>query len=324
MFFCKNRTISLVLFLLILCDFVSGHDNGSAGSARDPSISLHTWGITKPSHYSSIGYPFNIEKGDSGGGLNWIQQTAKDPRTKRVHGTPHNNEYLYYCQRSNCGAQLWACISPEGTGGGFEPHFAGPSRIRLKVEKNVDDGFNAGYIHGQARDIGDNFPPEDEEIYRDEDGQLHLNIGLQVMLNCPTYHIYGDKVPIGSVVTAQVAAFCHTIDIYDNLEDFEKQQQQEEGISLSDKSFFQVGSEKKSEKEDDSPRPALISGHVLQVERKVNENTGESYYWALVETLDGCKIDVVIHPAWVDRPLLPGCIILGEFYLSARLFPPEN
>jgi hypothetical protein len=323
MLFCNRTIASLLVSLLILCVQGNGHDNGSAGSAKDPSVTLHTWGITKPSHYSSIGYPFNIEKGDSEGGLNWIQQIAMDPRTKRVNGTPQNSEYLYYCQRSSCGAQLWCCISPEGGGGGFEPHFTGPSRIRLKVEKNIDDGFNAGYMHGQARDVGDHFPPEDEEIYLDENRQLHMNLGLKIQVNCPTYHIHGKDVPIGCIVTAQVAAFSHTIHIYDNLEEFKKQQQSEEGISFSDKSFFQMRFDKKSE-EDDCPPPAVLSGHVLQVERKVNENTGEAYYWALVETLNDCKLDVVIHPAWVNSPLRPGCIILGEFYLSARLLPPEN
>ena len=71
---------------------------------------------------------------------------------------------------------------------------------------------------------------------------------------------------------------------------------------------------------------ALITGVVKETELKINEKTGKTFYWALVETNAGCQFDVVIHPALLGRnggspaPKVGG-IIQGMFYLQGRFLP---
>ena len=71
---------------------------------------------------------------------------------------------------------------------------------------------------------------------------------------------------------------------------------------------------------------AVFTGHVVRSDVKINEQTGEYFYWALVETYGGCRFDVVIHPHLIDHykgrgqsPPRPGCIVQGHFWLSGRL-----
>jgi hypothetical protein len=64
---------------------------------------------------------------------------------------------------------------------------------------------------------------------------------------------------------------------------------------------------------------------VVQAERKVNDRTGEPFFWALIETLGNQQIDVVVHPMVVrGNPPRPGSVILGSFFLSGRLLPDEE
>jgi hypothetical protein len=222
---------------------------------------------------------------------------------------------------SNCGAELWSTINEEGLLAGVSPDFAGPSRIRLRVEEKIEVEFGASIIRGQMRDIGDTFPPTEKEKYVDQEGQFHLDMGLPIEIECPTYHICGKEVPLGSIRTAQVAAFAHEIHIFDHLQDYKKYQddQGEDQIKLAAKCWSQgllkVG----------QYNLAIFAGHVLKAERKINERTGEWYFWAQVETFGGCKLDVVIHPLLLDpdHPPRSGSYLFGAFFLSGRLFDED-
>lgn len=67
---------------------------------------------------------------------------------------------------------------------------------------------------------------------------------------------------------------------------------------------------------------ALLTGHVLETELKVNEKTGHSFYWALIDTLHG-QMDVVVDPNCLKyykcNPPKVGGIIGGTFWLSGRI-----
>jgi hypothetical protein len=41
----------------------------------------------------------------------------------------------------------------------------------------------------------------------------------------------------------------------------------------------------------------MMAGEVLiETEMRTNENTGNSFHWALVRTAEGMEVDAVIHP----------------------------
>lgn len=64
---------------------------------------------------------------------------------------------------------------------------------------------------------------------------------------------------------------------------------------------------------------AVLTGHVLKTELKVNEKTGHSFYWALVDTLHG-QMDVVVDPyCYKINPPKVGGVIYGAFWLSGRI-----
>ena len=61
------------------------------------------------------------------------------------------------------------------------------------------------------------------------------------------------------------------------------------------------------------PEPhALISGHVIESSVQENAITGKPFCWALVDTVGG-TFDVVLDPALVEDPPVPGQIVSGWF-----------
>ena len=70
---------------------------------------------------------------------------------------------------------------------------------------------------------------------------------------------------------------------------------------------------------------AMVTGHVIETELRTNEITGETFYWALIRTAGDMEVDVVIHPAVLERsyerPPKVGGIVQGYFWLSGLLLP---
>ena len=246
--------------------------------------------------------------------------------------------------RSRCGAEFWGAMDTKTRKmvAGPDPHFSGMSRMRMKVTKKLEwVGGTEAMFHGEARDMSDKFPPEEEEIYRDEEGNVHINKGIQLEFQCPAFLRCGMelKVPfrveaggegLCPIVTAQVAAFAHEVIVFDNLDDYEahcnkRKEEDDKAINFSDKSFF-ASSMEQTEQANPKPNCCMFVGHVLQAEERLNEYTGELYYWALVETYGDVKFDVVIHPDLVDNQSPPrkGGIVKGVFFLSAHFCPDEE
>ena len=64
---------------------------------------------------------------------------------------------------------------------------------------------------------------------------------------------------------------------------------------------------------------ALLAGSVLRAERRQNVVGKGSYWWALVETFDGAKINVVVDAEALKSEPKVGSILSGSFWLSAPL-----
>jgi hypothetical protein len=72
-------------------------------------------------------------------------------------------------------------------------------------------------------------------------------------------------------------------------------------------------------KEIESPQPiGLLAGEIMEFGLKINQLTGEKFYWFLVDTLGG-EIDVVADPRYVSQEPQIGGILHGTFWLSGKL-----
>ena len=84
---------------------------------------------------------------------------------------------------------------------------------------------------------------------------------------------------------------------------------------------------------------ALITGHIIKAEKKINEIMGNYFYWALVRTVEGLEMDVVIEPSKllgnddgsginnndpIPMTLQEGGVIQGCFWLSGRVVTDDN
>ena len=331
---------------------VNSHHRGGGSSGDDDPSQITSFSLFRPPpcHFSSVG--FGIETNGTSEGT--IEATMKLTQTllgrKECHWFPskvHAGHNLLVL-RSRCGAEFWGAVDLKTRHlvAGPDPHFCGMSRMKIKVKKKLEwVGGTEAMFKGDARDMLDTFPPEEEEIYRDEEGNLHINKGLQLEFQCPAFLRCGKELKVPSeeeasserlcpIVTAQVAAFAHEVSVFDSLDDYEshcnkQKEEDEEAIIFSDKSYMPpVMVEQKTQTDQAHPAPkcCLFVGHVLQAEERLNEYTGEIYYWALVETIGDVKFDVVIHPDLVDNQSPPrrGGIVKGVFFLSAHFCPDEE
>jgi hypothetical protein len=92
-----------------------------------------------------------------------------------------------------------------------------------------------------------------------------------------------------------------------------------QGIASASRSFIPSGLISPAGEPITPPEPhALIAGHVLEADMRVNAVSGTPYVWALVETIGG-TFDAVIEPGLLPHVPRPGQVLAGWFWLSGRL-----
>jgi len=242
-----------------------------------------------PSQFSTIG--FSITSGED---LAAIASQVAD-KADRISTPP--GEYLKWAPPS--GEQLWLQISPEGDAMGMSAHFAGKSAVRVAVEARVArpahtplDGTFLAWANPPAGDaVGGDYP----FAFDCPDAATHIDLALPV------------------TVTAQVAAFAQQVSIFDSAAAFTSSQ------GSPSRSFIPSGLVSPSGEPVSPPEShALIAGHVLEADTRVNAVSGTAYWWALVDSLGG-TFDVVIDPDLLPEPPKPGQVLSGWFWLSGRL-----
>ena len=222
-----------------------------------------------PSQFSTIG--FSITSGED---LAALASEVAD-KADRISTPP--GEYLKWAPPS--GEQLWLQISPEGDAMGMSAHFAGKSSIRVAIEARVTrpshtplEGTFLAWANPPAGSaVGGDYP----FAFDCPDAATHLDLALP------------------ATVTAQVAAFAQQVSLYDSPAAFASSGRQGEHPS---RSFIPSGLVSPSGEPVSPPEShALIAGHVLEADTRVNAVSGTPYWWALVDSLGG-TFDVVIDP----------------------------
>lgn len=209
---------------------------------------------------------------------------------------------LYRRLTAGGGVELWL-ETDEGDGlRQMNPHFLGPSRMRLRIESRMQtprgDVMNNAF---QAWALGD------------EDADHHGVFPL--VFDSPDFHLYDDmELPV--IEQVQLAAFAETIDLFANEHEFTEANCG--GLPYAVKSFVPLHNFSSFREGDPSVAYARISGRVLQTEIIENQRTPKSFCWLKLETYCG-EVDVVVDPALLHRPIVSGDIVAGLFWLSGRI-----
>ncbi|WP_294231585.1 hypothetical protein [Prosthecobacter sp.] len=245
-----------------------------------------------PSHFSSLGMP--VESMDD---VYRLAQSV-DAQTQTIPS--QDGSYLYWS--SNSGAQLWLQVTPKREFAGMNPHFSGPARMKVRLTAYIPSTTPSamdGSFHGWADPTDDGAEGAYPFVFDAPDASAHRN----------------RKLP--EVVDVQLAAFAHELSAYDNPEAYDAAQSSKE-LKLASESFIPSGLFGDGE---GSKALGMMTGTILATERKTNELTGKTFWWALVQSLGG-QFDVVADDELVSAPLVVGGVLQGSFWLSGRILAP--
>ena len=210
--------------------------------------------------------------------------------------------YLKFADPS--GAEIYLQGNLEQELIGFNPHFDGKSRRIVSLTKvierdssELDGGFQA---LATAQNDADSI--EYPFVFDVPDFRLVPNYEL------PQFR------------EIQLTAFAsNDFKIFDNEENYFSSQTDEP--KLASKSFIPSGMFLPDEKATpiEPPRPiGIFTGEIKEFELKVNELSGEEFYWFLIETLGG-EIDVVADVKLISSEPKIGGIASGQFWLSGKI-----
>lgn len=310
-------------------------------------------------HYTTIGMPI-CSLGQSK--ETFVQDSAKilaDKQHIENLTVPGLNDWSYLLYASKSGAQLWASFDDKNKiFGGFVPHFEGKSRNKMCILQRYpltfdddDDDTYQETLEGKFLAV----PDEDEHAieYLIEECGDHVEIMQSVIVvpdkgticagygfmnpetresfvalefDCPNFAFFGENRPLPALVTIQLSAFARELSTYESVEEYyrlreprsvKRDGEEEMEIAFASQ-FFGSGSLMGK----NNTGYACIVGHVVETELRINELSGESFYWALIETTIG-MVDVVIHPTLLEtyacEPPQVGGVIEGYFWLSGLL-----
>lgn len=245
-----------------------------------------------PNHFSTIGFPISSE-----------EEFTTLLKNVVPHSTQINVErghYLFW--NSNAGVELWLQFDRNNNFIGVNPHYSGKSIVKValveKINREDDTELDAAF-YGWANPSDKNFEKGDYPF----------------VFDLPDFQTYSD-LNMPEVLEIQVAAFAHELSIYESSEAFENSQDTEP--KFASKSFIPSGLFTTNGQNNTSQAYAIFSGHILEVEKKTNKQSGASFYSILVDTLGGLY-DVVVDPTLIAQPPTVGNIVSGTFWLSGRL-----
>ncbi len=247
-----------------------------------------------PSQFSAIG--FRVSSGED---LAALASRAAE-RAETIDAGP--GQYLKWSPGT--GEQLWLQLTRKGDAMGMNPHFEGRSLVRVGLEARItrkahtplDGTFLAWANPPEGAATGGDYP----FVFDCPDAAVHESLDLPV------------------VVDAQIAAFAQQISVFASADAYAADQAAQ-GLSFGSRSFIPSGLFSPHGEPIIPPEShALLAGHVVDAGPRTNAVSGESFWWALVDTVGG-TYDVVIDPALLAGAVVPGNVISGWFWLSGRL-----
>jgi len=246
-----------------------------------------------PSHFSDIG--FEIASSAE------ILQYAKSlPAGTPVISTAVGD---YVRWAAGGGAELWFERSPEGSLVGMNPHFDTQVRTRARLASRQPDPKypldGAFHVWLDPQPIG-------------ADGDAE-NGASPLLVDVPDYRT-NDALALPVEVDLAIAAFAHTLEVYETEADMRTTGSMMATESLIPSGLFFPGGDVKVPPKAE----AILYGTVEASELRHNAANNGDFMWARVRT-SGCRLELVADP--VLSPVLPvvGGIVGGTFWMSARV-----
>lgn len=198
------------------------------------------------------------------------------------------------------GIELWVgCHTQAGLG--VNPHFSGSGRMRVRLTEIVpsDDFPLDGSIQGWAAPAS-----------RDPESGA-----FPVVVDLPDFDAVRKELHKGAIVMVQIAAFAHELAAFASDEAFSESQGE---IKFAPESFVPAGLFSNGDELAKPSATAVFTGHILEINRLTNPETGAPFYHLLVRTLGG-TVDVVADPEIVQGEPDVGGVVNGSFWLSGRI-----
>jgi hypothetical protein len=247
-----------------------------------------------PSQFSAIG--FTVSTGEDLAAL--ASRVAERADTINAQA----GQYLKWAPPS--GEQLWLQVKHNGDAMGMNPHFEGKSSVYVAIEARVirevhtalDGTFLAWANPPAGAMAGGDYP---------------------FAFDCPDAATH-DALTLPITVNAQIAAFAQQITVYASQQAYDAAQAAQ-GLPFESRSFIPSGIISPSGEPVTPPEShALIAGQVIEAAERRNAVTGQTFWWALIDTVGG-TFDVVIDPSLLSGPVHAGNVVAGWFWLSGRL-----
>jgi hypothetical protein len=244
-------------------------------------------------HLSTIGFPLR-SKDDFISLAQDVAGAGKAIQTKAGN---------YYHCAMECGAELWVQINSESEFVGMNPHFRGESRVKV--------GLTAQVVGKETLEMDGAFHGWAEPGKNPEEGSYPF------LFDTPDFHTHGG-IGLPTTRAVQVAAFAHEFNAFESKEAYDRAGVEGE-FQMASQSFIPAGLFHPGGEERNPPEAlAIFAGHILKAEEKVNEMTGESFYWVLVDSYGG-TYDVVVDSSMIDKTPVVGGVVTGSFWLSGRI-----
>ncbi|HUS17763.1 MAG TPA: hypothetical protein VM536_22435 [Chloroflexia bacterium] len=235
----------------------------------------------------------------------------------------HGGRYCYWAVGE--GVELWVARNPRGQFVGLAPHFSGAARMRMGLTARLASpgGPTAGVAARLLTRVVTGKPIRPTpalagcfHAWADPSGEDPESGAYPLVFDAPDFATHAGLLVPG-IVTVQVAAFAQELRVF--ADDAAYDAEPRDGLRMAAESLIPSGLFAFDEEDPAEPRPvALLGGHVLAAEQRVNPATRQPFWWAHVRTFGG-EVDIVADPDLVNAPMEAGGIVQGEFWLSGRI-----
>lgn len=244
-----------------------------------------------PNLFTTLGFSFRDEVDF----LRLLQQATEEGETL-------NARRGYYVRWSpGVGAELWVQVNTEREVAGCQPHFAGAGSMIVGIRDLVTlpEQPLSGRIDGWAGPDSD-------------DGMSGL---FPVLVDLPDFDLVRRTTRPPVAVDLQIAAFAVELSCFVDDDEFYERKDKERRLAVE--AFLPTGMFTASTPEEGDAE-AVVSGHILSVELRINPQ-GKQGFWALGVRTFGGTVDVVADPLVVSGEPLVGGVASGTFWLSGRI-----
>ena len=213
----------------------------------------------------------------------------------------------YYIYTDVSGAEMYLQGNLDDELIGFNPHFAGKSRRCVGLTKMIerDSSKLDGGFYAWAN-------PGNEDV--ETSGEYPF------VFDVPDFRTI-ENLQFPRVANIQLTAFASN-DFKIFADETEYDENREGDLKYASKSFVPSGLfnfDSDNWDENAPPRPiGIFTGEIKEFELKINELSGEKFYWFLIDTFGG-ETDVVADTKLIPNEPKIGGIVSGQFWLSGRL-----